>query len=346
MCCMGNVLCGDDEVCILGAGVAGSVLAYLLSEQGVGVRVYDMWERYVKPCGEAIPLWLLDVIEKHGLPRPRILNTIKRYVIVDSNGKIIRDVEFKEPLWAIIDKSEWINKLRDRVDIIVTPVRVYPRRGVVVDARGPFSSRGGKIVVWRAYGVTKNLADDEAYIVIDWSRGVGLAWVFPHGDKANFGGGFAGISEPRAYSVKLLSKAGLITAMKTVDEAYSIITIPPHIALGYSNVVRVGEAAGLVMSLGGEGIRPAVLSAVALASSIKQENKVTVDVELYKRHVSRLVREAKLHARILRIVSFLCEKFAYRILSVAPDSLLKSWFEGKFDGMLSIISGLLGKSSK
>ncbi|ABM81061.1 NAD(P)/FAD-dependent oxidoreductase [Hyperthermus butylicus] len=342
---MDYVVCDRGEVCILGAGVAGSVLAYLLSKRGVRIRVYDMWRSYVKPCGEAIPSWLLEVIDKHGLPRPRILNTVKRYVIIGSDGRVVREVEFKDPPWLIIDKSEWINRLRAEVNIIVKPVRSYPRRGIVVDSRGPFSSRGGKIVVWRAYGKVEKLADDEAYIVIDWSRGVGLAWVFPHGDKANFGGGFAGVSEPRRYTVKLLSKAGLINTDKVEGEAYSILTIPPRIDLGSDNVVRVGEAAGLVMSLGGEGIRPAVLSAIALASVVKLEDELVLDVKLYRRLVHGLVREAKLHARILKFASLLGEKAAYRALTMASDSLLKSWFEGKLNSVSSIIFGMLGRKS-
>ena len=43
------------KVAILGGGVAGSLLAYMLSKVNYDVTIFDINEKYIKPCGDVVP---------------------------------------------------------------------------------------------------------------------------------------------------------------------------------------------------------------------------------------------------------------------------------------------------
>ncbi|MEM0188676.1 MAG: NAD(P)-binding protein, partial [Saccharolobus sp.] len=43
------------KVAILGGGVSGSLLAYMLSKVNYDVTIFDINEKYIKPCGDIVP---------------------------------------------------------------------------------------------------------------------------------------------------------------------------------------------------------------------------------------------------------------------------------------------------
>jgi len=324
------------RVHIVGAGVAGSLLALLLERDGVEVRLYDLRAYYSKPCGEALPLAGLRLLEDAGVEKPRVKGWVRVFEFYSSSLRLLRVFESSEPIWAIIDKAGWVNRLREEVAVEVRPVRSPGRlrgdHGLVVDARGPFSSRGEKIVVWRAYA---DLAlGEKAVMILDFKQ-LGLAWAFPYGSTANIGGGFQAIPNPREKAYGLLSR--LLGSFEVFDEAYSMVTLKPRIALVRDGVLSVGEAAGFVQSLGGEGIRPAIESALnlyhAIVGGMEERSLEGVGVAErvageYRRLSSGLIREVKASSLLLSML----QRFTgmgERMLRNASDKLLQLWLTGR-----------------
>ena len=318
---------------IVGGGVAGGTAAYLLARRGHRVTVYDMSRGYVKPCGEVVPAWLVEHATRLGLPKPPTLGTISTYVFYVRGGGVRRLV-FNEPVWASIDKKRWVEELRAAAPLRVSPVRsledLLNHYDVVVDARGPFASRGHRIVVWRAYAEPPGNYGGEAIVVLEPGR-LGFAWLFPHGDKVNLGGGFLGDPRPKERSVKLLGEAlqalGLGGLRGSWGDSYSLVTAFPRIDLGSPRAPRVGEAAGLIMSLGGEGIRPAMLSAAALARAYSTGDNITAAWRRYAKLVSGLATESKINSFMLMLAAA-APSAATEALMKAGLGFYRAWLSG------------------
>lgn len=338
---------------VVGAGVAGSVFAYLASRHaGLDVKVYDMAGRYHKPCGESIPAWVVDsVLPEYGIPQPVKLNSITSFKILDHEGRLLNSCDSEKPVWYIIDKSGWIDSLRSSIHVEVKPIRspssLCRSYDVIVDARGPFGSRGGKVVVWRAYATNSVGLSREAILVMDWRQGAGLAWLFPYGrSKLNVGGGFVGVKDPKRIVTGILSRLYGISYSDIDSEAYSLVTVKPDIVLWEQPCsIRVGEAAGLIMALGGEGIRPAILSSIAAVKALLSSGGVDHDRlrRTYSSLVRSLVSQVKFQKRLLTLAEMLGVKSAYKLLSNMPKSLVCRWFEGRLTSTWQVVKGLILK---
>ena len=331
------------RVKIIGAGVAGSILSYLLKRSGLTVDLYDITPNYVKPCGEAIPAWVLGLLGEQGITVPRIIEPIKVFSIYGGSGDLIRRVEFSEPVWYIIDKAEWINKLRRSVGLVINKKRLKCEimgNEFIFDARGPFSSQGAKMLVWQADAENSFGLKNEAIQVIDFRKAPGLVWAFSRGDYLNIGGGIYGGVNQKLYSIKVLEKI-LGGRIKIINERYSLITLLPRISIPSGNCIKLGEAAGLVMSLGGEGIRPAILSAISAYKSVRVTSKgLSFSYESYIRGVHDLIYQVRLHNLIFRIALVTGQGIVEKILGSVEDELMREWLSGQL-GLSSSLPKIL-----
>ncbi len=324
---------------ILGLGVAGSTAAILLARLGARVRGYDVMRRYWKPCGEVVPVGLLGLLRSKELPMPAVVDEITVYKFYSVSEGLLRVYEAPRPLWASIEKGVWVERLRGEAAARGAQL-VYSRpplagRGVVVDARGPFASRGSRVVVWRAYA-ENTLGSGYALMMIT-QRPFGLAWAFSHGDKLNIGGGFIGVGQPRGLVVKLLERMGNVEGVELTrglsGGAYSLVTLFPRVEPVAGDVLRIGEAAGLIQSLGGEGIRPAVASAIALAEAAEEEDIATA----YLRRIEPLVLEARFSSLLLAAASLLGPHALKRL----SDDFMEAWLAGRLGDVRSAARRLL-----
>lgn len=304
---------------ILGLGPSGTALALSLGRE---VRAIDIHPRYYKACGEAVPVDTPMVSKKY------VLSKIRRFSFY-LEDRVIGEVSYASPKWYIVDKGSWISSMRERIKNSEDN-----NDGISVDARGPYSSKGVKVNVVRAYvrGYRKNIDPETAYFI--YERGVaGFYWVFPHGEDLNVGGGFIGVRNPVPSLHRFL---GLwLGGGSIMDLRGAPLTIQPEIDLGSYNVFRIGEAAGLVYPLTGEGIRPGIESAIALASALSSRKPL----ENYTRSISRIVKQIETQKKILRIAVKIIEG-GDSISQLIDDSILRDYIEENISGrtLLTMIS--------
>ena len=332
---------------IVGAGVAGSIAALLvkrkLSSVGDRIVVYEAAKRYRKPCGEAMPAWLLKVVEKHGIPLPKTLYKLRAHIL-EVAGACRRSIEGVE--WVMIDKRSWVEELRRRIRDVIIYQTVNVERvaknteSIVFDARGPFV--GDKALwVWQSYAECSH--SDSAMLRVTVNP-FGLVWVFPRGKSiCNIGGGFVNVKELHKLREVAVNEVRRIVDVKTfVSENYSIIRVPPsNISVFRSpNIVRLGEAAGLIMSLGGEGIRAALLSAIAAASATSLENEtICFNKLVYVWKIKNLILQSWLQKKLFEVIKWLTAEKICELLKAANEDVLRMWFEGRL-GLWEVLFGV------
>ncbi|MEB3860542.1 MAG: NAD(P)/FAD-dependent oxidoreductase, partial [Desulfurococcales archaeon] len=297
----------EHDILIVGSGVAGSTLAREVSGKGYRVTVVDWSRRYSKACGDAIALrpGLREQLEKLG-----VIVTVVRSFEIRVHGNPVYEETFRRPKWVIVDKPRLVEALRE--EAIAGGVKFVKgawrgeRGTVTVDARGPYASKpGNRVFVYRS--IARARWDPERALLDFDLKSKGFYWVFPaspEGKLVNIGLGLESVNNARilrslveSYSRKVLG------SFEPVDEKGAPVTVKGPVVLREGDLIKVGEAAGLVVSTAGEGNRPAIMSAKALARAIESGFP---DIELieakYKAGVSRLVGEVLLSRRLLRIM--------------------------------------------
>ncbi len=301
----------DIDVVVQGLGVAGSLLAARLALQGFRVRAYDLSRDYLKPCGEQLTLeeTPLRVARSTGA-----IKTIVRTVDVAVSGKLVTSVTMKPSKWAIIDKPRMIAALREMAkaegsEVVWGPAAQVPG-ALTVDARGPYSGprtfREGLALALRVVARVRSWEGDLALLDF-WPALGGLFWVFPYdseGKVVNAGAGFVGVSNAnfvRDQVIKYLRH--LLGPHEVLEVKGAPINLFTRPRLSRGTSILVGEAAGLVMAWSGEGNRPAINSAEALAEAIREvgtEDRGALS-KTYAALVKKTAREAEMSRLALRL---------------------------------------------
>jgi flavin-dependent dehydrogenase len=300
---MGNYIYGRAEayvVKILGLGPSGAALGAALGKAAVVERS----GHYFKACGEAVP------VETPMVGREYVVDRVRRYRFF-SGDRLIGEVSYSKPRWYILDKAAWVESLRSAIEAEGL------EDGVAVDARGPYASRGEKLIVAMAY-VEGMRGEDETADFIYPPGLTGFFWIFPHGGVYNVGGGFLGVRDPTPLVKEFAARlGGRIRLLRGAP-----LTVMPQIDLGVEGSYKIGEAAGLVYPLTGEGIRPGVLSALALAEALRTRRPL----DEYRRRVKRIVDQIELQKRLLSLAARLAARGG-SISLLADDALLRDYIE-------------------
>jgi digeranylgeranylglycerophospholipid reductase len=346
----------DNNITIAGLGIAGSRLASLLARSGFGITAYDPDPLYRKPCGEAVPVndYIEGIIEEY----TRIKAEVDSFkVLVD--GVTVYEETSNKPVWYIIDKSLLVRNLRSEAESngarfiwdktsIPDINRSVSSGNIIVDARGPFSSSYNKTIpVYRmVYKPKTNWSMNEVLIEFD-SKRMGFYWIFPSDSRkglVNAGGGFYQL--PKQCNLTMMvnnyvrEKTG-IEEIKT--RGASLIRIKPVIKLfdTKKNVLKVGESAGFLMSITGEGIRPALLSADILADSIiKYYDDIVSLTDYYTRNISFLVKETILSTKLFSLVEEQPENKRFNLLANVPSEFWRRYFQARLSLTGIVLSAL------
>ena len=259
-----------ETVYIVGAGPAGAAAAYTASRLGLKAVVFEANPRLaVKPCGQGIPT--LEGLEVP-IPRESVLRVVRRAVLyvdgekaVEVSGGFEGYVVDKELFLRSIIESSGAELLLSSHFRPCCGGGVVRAGGQVVEVRsgllaGGVAFYGGeKIYAVQAVAESPELDSlDELMFDFDTSI-VGYYWVFPLASGAEVGvGGFAPVDELVAR-LRRFAESRLEGARVGPPRGAPIAV--GGLDLGaVGGLVKVGEAAGFVMPLTGEGIRPSMIS--------------------------------------------------------------------------------------
>lgn len=313
-----------SSVVVAGGGLSGLLTARYINKlvPTVDVRVFERRsrDRYRVDCGEGFIDFRGVLSRVSSEVRPFIRSEVSESVWRFQEGGGVRDVRIEhDDFFWIIDRLGWQKKILSDIDgevdvVFGEEVEIDDFScDLVVDARGPRYKVGSAI-----YGVYEGSFDSvSGKAVFDYREGLdGYYWIFPMEEgRANIGyGGFGeeigrkGLDRyvenlPFNIESKVRAGGGYLDYTYYLKDVYGKKTRLIDRRDGCW-LARVGDAAGMINPLIGEGISGAVSTSYQLARAIKQndlekypvwvkkENKHSVSVgmaRLRKKKYSRFV---------------------------------------------------------
>jgi len=266
-----------EEVSVIGAGPAGAAAAAVLARHGYRVRVYEAHSRPgVKPCGRGIPS-TRDLPVR--IPPDSIVRRIvgaKLYV----DGEEVFDLEGRLEGY-IVDKTVMLHSII--VESGAEPVYkayyssgrvrvggriIEPRKALLAVGHGYY--RGEKIDAVQ-YRMKGRLFEDLNKLLIYFDTElIGYYWIFPaRGDEADVGvGGYASAQELFRMLDKFIAGNELTRNARILRREGARIAVGGLSLDTLDGHPLIGEAAGFVLPLTGEGIRPSMISGAAAARAL------------------------------------------------------------------------------
>lgn len=296
---------------IIGGGPSGLYAAWLLAQSGIQVTVFDHQIPFEKPCGGGLTQKIF-----HDFPDLKFLanssQTVEKFSFSASDTRLTAEVSDNKLLYIISRKvlgevlldrcfSIGVRLVSQRVidikekNIIIDDGRQFPFDFIIgADGANGVSRKKLSLLEYDRWGgvgfYIQGLTVPTAHIYFDVRR-KGYLWVFPRTDHASVG--FialkGNISKTNAEEViqEYLDKNYF--GFKLDPDKYYAATIPLtkkyDSQLLYSNqFALIGDAAGLVDPITGEGIYYAFASANYLAEAI-----IANDITVYKRKLEQLI---------------------------------------------------------
>jgi geranylgeranyl reductase family protein len=303
------------DVLVIGAGPAGSTAAYRLAREGASVLLADK-ARFPrdKPCGGGLTMRAVRLLPFDVDPVVEDRTTRVRFGL-DFGRRIERTVE--QPLVLMTQRSRLDAFLaehaaragadfRDGVkvaDLTVTPEGVEARVGddkiaanhaLLADGANGVSTRTVGLDDGRDYGVALEANVPYGVVSEDDYRGLlcielanvpgGYGWVFPKGDHVNVGVGGWEREGPRMreHLARFCREYGIPEASLENVRGYRLPLLHARARVAKGPVALLGDAAGLVDPLSGDGIYEAFLSA-----KLASEAVLAGDLAGYEREVRR-----------------------------------------------------------
>lgn len=364
---MGMAGASRYDVVIAGAGAAGSSAAYFLGKAGARVLVIEKERlpRY-KPCGGAVPEAVFRLFPFSFGP---VIECRPAYVIYSWRGEqAVRWPLAGRPIcmimrdrfdWHILQHAQaevWDSIAVEEVQETAEGVRVRTAGGDVIYATYLIAADGAHSRLAHQLGLRRQRElvgavevehapapevmerfADSALFEFGALRN-GYLWIFPKGDHLSAGiGQLRGKgSELRAVLVREMRKFGL-ELENTPWHGHTLPVYRGPEPLCTARCMLVGDAAGLVDPLSGEGIRHALFSAWLAAKAIIQGK-----VPDYSRAVARYARSRLqpilLLSRLFYEHPWAC--YRYGVRNRRSTELFAGWLNGH-SSKARIMTGLL-----
>jgi len=294
------------EIAVIGAGPAGAAAAAVLAKRGYRVRVYEAHSKPgVKPCGRGIPS-TRDLPVR--VPRDSVVRRIvgaKLYV----DGEEVFDLEGRLEGY-IVDKAHMLHSII--VESGAEPVyKAYYKNGRVrvggriiepekaLLAVGHGYYEGEKIDAVQYRMKSRAFEDLDKLLIYFDTELIGYYWIFPaRGDEADVGvGGYAGVQDLFHMLDHFISNNDLTRNAKILRREGAKIAVGGLRLRTLDGHPLIGEAAGFVLPLTGEGIRPSMISGAAAAEALAEERD-----PLQAMRSTKIARGIEIQRRILESV--------------------------------------------
>ena len=344
------------RVAVVGAGPAGSLLAYQLARDGASVTLFDASHPREKPCGGGVTARSLDLLPSAPREDPLPVRWVDGFRFEAEAASV--DVPLLRPV-AIAARREldgWL--LRRAIDAGATHVaeRVVEleagrlRTAVVADRRYDLvvgADGAGSLVRRTFLGPTPS---DRLMMAAGWfARGdspavvrfaaelEGYLWLFPRIDHVG-----VGICGPLAQvpTRSLLDRlehevSRSFPALAGADGRYAHTIPSPSedprsiLEIAGDGWALIGDAAALADPITGEGIHSALCSATVLAATLREGGSPRLYAERFLEHHGRdLLKAAAIKRRFYR-AGFLRRMVAYSARSRAVRNVLADLVLGK-----------------
>lgn len=336
---------GDKlDFLVVGAGPAGAAFASRAAEKGYRVAVVEAVKPGWKVCGGAIPALYEEQVGR--VPRDAIISEIRRFRVY-LDGELLWERE--GPLWGyLLDKSKFLESMLEGVEVYTGKVFDFARGRVpgldirwerLVVAAGPLAPgyRGDRIYAVQA--LYRGSFDPETIEIHFDSRLVGYYWVFALDEqKARIGVG--GYGSPHEFLSMLEAFARGIRAERLEHPKGSYINIGgATVETVKGDTIVVGEAAGYVYPVTGEGIRPAALSAIYTLGVIEGDGES-------RRRLESLAKSINLQRRLLDFVKDASPESRARFLKRMGGELAMRVALGELPAYTRILSLLPGRIAR
>jgi geranylgeranyl reductase family protein len=280
------------DAVVVGAGPAGSTTAYRLAREGASVLLVDK-ARFPrdKPCGGGLTLRAARLLPFS--VDPVVEDVVDRFQLRLGYGRSFERTS-EEPLCLMTQRSRLDEFLARKAEEAGAEFRDAARvafddgnalvDGEHVEARVIVGADGVNGATARAFGLARdhghgvalegNAPLDARYrgrLVLE--LGVvpgGYAWVFPKGDHVNVGVGGWESEGPRLreHLRRLCDEHGIDYDTLTALRGYRLPYRRAESRFANANVLLVGDAAGLVDPLSGDGMYEAIVSGKAAAEAV------------------------------------------------------------------------------
>lgn len=317
------------DVCIVGCGVAGSVLAYNLDPEvsTIVVERKSLDELGKDPCGNAVhKSWF----EETGVePKPEdygaiasLTNSVRLNLPEETleaklegsrEGLVIKKDDYIKGVAekALDDGAEMINgsakPILDNNEIEGIEIGDrFVEAGIYVDASGPVAVLRKKFFqipqggFFRGYNEVFECDQDLRSWQLHQFDYESAYWAFPHDGKLNLGGVAFREGANLKEGVEKVKKAMGVSDVSVRYSGYGQIVSYKPIDLVYGNVVAVGDAGVNVNPVTGGGIGPSVKAANILAEIINQNKPLKEFQERYMEEVAGNYEKLYYLSRVMR----------------------------------------------
>ncbi|MEM4035997.1 MAG: hypothetical protein QXU97_05260 [Fervidicoccaceae archaeon] len=318
------------RVVIIGAGPAGASLAYFLRGTTHEVAVHEGSPRLAaRACGWVTPSSLSQLVKIHEEAILTEIDEIKAYL----DGKELVELRFGAPFFLAVNKPLWLELLLEESGAeLETGRRMHlysltsAEGQLIVIAAGSIGllARALRARVIRAVQYLVELTEGRAAsdVVEFWfdSQSAGYFWVFPRGgDRLSVG--FGGVIDYetlwRRLEVFLARRFGGRARIIGRGGGPIAATGLKMNLLEERGVCAVGEAAGASLPLTGEGIRPSVITSLALARCLSGGRSYAEELE-----ATGLPGVSKLHSAVLEALLGMRPEARAAVLRALPPELM------------------------
>ena len=306
---------------VVGAGPAGSTAAYRLAEGGASVLLADKAKfPRDKPCGGGLTMRAVRLLPFEVDPVVEDRTTRVRFGL-DFARRFERRLE--EPLVLMTQRARLDAFLAEQAadagadfrdgtrvaDLVVgeggvtatlNGHKIAADHALLADGANGVSTRAAGLDDGRDYGVALEANVRYGVVSEDEYRGLlclelanvpgGYGWVFPKGDHVNVGVGGWEREGPRlrAHLARFCREYGIPESSLENVRGYRLPLIHARARVAKGRVALLGDAAGLVDPLSGDGMYEAFLSAKLATEALLAGDLESYDAELRRRLSSQL----------------------------------------------------------